>query len=163
MVLVIGVVQRKIEFRCTINQIGGVMINMAIVVKLVKDGVPVICDPKRAQHYLDQGFRPIGDNDEGDEGTEGEEAERPVKGGTAKPVLVEKEVIDEKPLTPGTIDRQTAISIAVQHIFDRKEPDDFTSGGLPRVEVIATEAGVESVTVQERSVAMEAPRSKESK
>jgi hypothetical protein len=36
-----------------------------------------------------------------------------------------------------------------------EEPVQFTGGGLPRIEVIAEECGLEDVTGQERSVAME--------
>lgn len=29
---------------------------MENVVKLIKDGIPVICDVERSQHYIDKGF-----------------------------------------------------------------------------------------------------------
>ena len=121
---------------------------MGEVVELIKGDTPVICSQERAQYYLDKGFQIVGD--ETDENAEELPVEEPKQ--DDKELLAE---VLERAELPGTIDRQGAITIAVQRIFDRKDSSDFTDGGLPRVEVIATEAGVKGITRQERAIAME--------
>jgi hypothetical protein len=134
-------------------QIGGIMIE---VTELIKGDTPVICLPERAQHYLDQGFRVVGEEVEENVEEEAEEAgddshladEEPVEGDFADGAI-------ERTKPPEATNRQEAIMLAVRRILDRNDPIDFTGGGLPRIEAIAAEAGVEDVTGSERAIAMQ--------
>lgn len=120
------------------------------VVRLIKGDTPIICDPDRAQYYLDKGFRIVGDEDE--KPAEEVSVEGPRQDAENEEPLVEVLIRTE---LPGTINRQEAITIAVQHILDRNNSDELTGAGLPRIEIIAEEAGVDAVTAPERATAME--------
>ena len=111
------------------------------VVKLIKGDNPVVCSPERAQYYLDRGWEIVGSK------------RRRTPVGATKDVI-EEDVI-ETSIEGGSLNRQEIITNAVEAIFNRNDPDEFTGGGLPRIEVIAAESGLEDVTGQERSIAME--------
>lgn len=110
-------------------------------VKLIKGDNPVICSPERAQYYLDKGWELAGSKRR------------------RTPVEIE-DIVEEEPVR-GSLneepvnDRQQIITKAVKTIFDRNNSEEFTGGGLPRIEVIVEECGLEDVTGQERSIAME--------
>jgi hypothetical protein len=130
-------------------QIGGIMIE---VTELIKGDIPVTCLPERAQHYLDQGFRVVGEEVEENVEEAGDDShladEESVEGGFAGGVI-------ERTKPPAATNRQEAIMLAVQRILSRNDPVDFTGGGLPRIEAIAAEAGIEDVTGPERAIAIQ--------
>lgn len=57
--------------------------------------------------------------------------------------------------TPEATNRQSLVNVAIKKILDKGDPDDLTSGGLPRLGTIAKEAGLEAVYAKERSLGME--------
>lgn len=101
-----------------------------------------ICNQEQMQSLLDNGWEP----------TEKSKRRR-------TPVEIE-DIVEEEPVH-GSLNeepvnnRQQIITKAVKAIFDRNNSEEFTGGGLPRIEVIAEECRLEDVTGQERSVAME--------
>lgn len=131
------------------NLIGGIVGEPVIIetVKMIKGDAELICNLDQVQQFTDKGFRIIGDEDEKVEmdnqsiATDESIAEMPVEGPRSE--------------LSKAIDRQEAITIAVRHILDRNNPDELTGAGLPRIEIIAEEAGVDAVTAPERATAME--------
>ena len=58
-----------------------------------------------------------------------------------------KEAKDPEPLDPGS--RIEAITLAVENIFERNDPDDFTTGAAPKTVAVAKLAGIGKVGAHE--------------
>ena len=58
-----------------------------------------------------------------------------------------KEAKDPEPLDPGS--RTEAITLAIEDIFKRNDPDDFTTGAAPKTTAVAKLAGIGKVGAHE--------------
>jgi hypothetical protein len=61
--------------------------------------------------------------------------------------LFEKDSKDEEPTDPGS--RNAAITRAVENIYARNDPDEFTAGRAPKTIAVAKEAGLAKVGAHE--------------
>lgn len=58
-----------------------------------------------------------------------------------------KEAEDPEPMDPGS--RNAAITRAIEVIFERNDPDDFTTGASPKTTAVAKQAGIKKVGAHE--------------
>lgn len=61
--------------------------------------------------------------------------------------LFEREETEQEPTDPGT--RGAAITRAVENIFARNNPDEFTTGSSPKVVAVAKEANLSKIGAHE--------------
>lgn len=67
----------------------------------------------------------------------------------AKPLFTDAPKPDE-PLDPGT--RAVRIETAIEAIFDRNNPDEFTTGATPKVKAVQKESGIPKISASEIGV-----------
>lgn len=121
---------------------------MGVVHFVSPEGHPAVCDESRADYYRELGWTEGGLESAVDAGDTPEGAEIAEDDSES-----EDEIADEPPKYS---ERQKLINKAVADILTENEADNFTSTGLPKVEIIANYARVQQVSGTEREVAMSA-------